>query len=76
MTRKERNYLIIIEKSKDGYGAFSPDITGCIAVGDTRREVKKLIKEAIEFHLEGLKEDGLDLPVPRSEAEYLSIAVA
>lgn len=76
MTRKERNYLIIIEKSKDGYGAFSPDIPGCIAIGDTRREVKKLIKEAIQFHLEGLKEDGLDVPVPRSEAEYLSIAVA
>jgi predicted RNase H-like HicB family nuclease len=76
MTRKERNYLIIIEKSKDGYGAFSPDIPGCIAVGDTRREVKKLIKEAIEFHLEGLKEDGLELPRARTKAEYLSIAVA
>jgi len=68
-------YLIVIERSGDGYGAFSPDIPGCIAVGVTRREVKKLMKEAIQFH-EGLKEDGLDLPPPKSHAESFSIAVA
>jgi predicted RNase H-like HicB family nuclease len=76
MKTKERQYLIVIEKSKNGFGAFSPDIPGCVAVGDTRREVKELIREAIQFHLEGLKEDGLELPRPSSKAEYLSIAVA
>ena len=71
---KKKQYLIVIEKRKNSYGAFSPDIPGCVAVADSRREVKKLMKEAIQFHLQGLKEDGLKLPTPSSSADYLEIA--
>jgi predicted RNase H-like HicB family nuclease len=69
-----RKYLVVIEKSKDGYGAFSPDLPGCVAVGDTKKEVRKLMKESIRFHLKGMKEDGLKPPCSRSEAEYLQVS--
>ncbi len=74
MKKKQHEYLIIIEKSKNGYGAFSPDIPGCVALADTRSQVKKLIKQAIQLHLQGLREDGLAIPRPNSSAEYLKIA--
>ena len=57
-------YAVIIEKGKDRYGAYVPDLPGCIAAGDTKEEVKKLIQETIEFHIEGLKEDGQPIPAP------------
>ena len=60
-------YLIIIESTDTGFSAYVPDLPGCITVGDTRDETEKSIQEAILFHLEGLKEDGLDIPVARSE---------
>lgn len=66
-----RRFLIIIEKGKDGYGAYSPDIPGCIAVGATREEAEEKMYEAIAFHLEGLKEDGISLPESESVAEYV-----
>ena len=66
-------YAIIIEKSDTGYGAFVPDLPGCIAVGETIQETEKLIKEAIEFHLEGMKEDGMEIPLPTSVAEYIEV---
>ena len=66
--------MIIIEKSKDAYGAFSPDITGCVAIGASLREVKKLIRVAIEFHIEGLRSDGLEIPSTSSKANYLKVA--
>ena len=69
-----KKYLIVIEKSEKGFGAFSPDIPGCVAVGDTRREVRKLIRQAIRFHLQGLKEDGEKIPAPTSVAEYVEIS--
>ena len=55
-------YAVIIEKGKDSYGAYVPDLPGCVAVGDTVEEVKTLIQEAIEFHLEGMIEDGDEIP--------------
>lgn len=64
-------YLIIIEKAGDNYSAYSPDIPGCIATGDTREEAESHMKEAIQLHLEGLKEDGLPVPVPSASAEYV-----
>lgn len=67
-------YLIIIEKTKTGYSAYSPDIEGCIATGGTREEVEKNMKEAIEFHLDGLREDGYDIPTSHSYSTYLEIA--
>jgi predicted RNase H-like HicB family nuclease len=66
-------YAVVIEKSNTGYGAFVPDLPGCVAVGETIQETERLIKEAIEFHLEGLKEDGVDIPLPTSVAEYVEV---
>ena len=55
-------YLIVIEKSNTGYGAYAPDLPGCVAAAATREETRKLMEEAIEFHLEGMREDGLPIP--------------
>ena len=66
------NYLIIIEKSEDGYGAYCPDVAGCVAVGDTADEARKNFLEALEFHFEGLKEDGLEIPKPSSSFAFSS----
>ncbi|MEM7595687.1 MAG: type II toxin-antitoxin system HicB family antitoxin [Cyanobacteria bacterium P01_A01_bin.83] len=57
-------YAAIIEKGENSYGAYVPDLPGCVAVGDTVEEVKNLIKEAVEFHLEGMIEDGDEIPQP------------
>lgn len=69
-----KSYLVIVEKSTTGYGAYVPDLPGCIATGPTRPEVEQLIREAISFHIEGLVLDGL--PVPESTSEALEVAVA
>ncbi|CUB04774.1 MAG: type II toxin-antitoxin system HicB family antitoxin [Tepidiphilus sp.] len=66
-------YMVIIERSPQGYGAYVPDLPGCIAVADTEEEVRRLIQEAIEFHLEGLKEEGKEIPAPRSYGEFVEI---
>ena len=68
-----RRYAIIIEKSDSGYGAFVPDLAGCVAVGKSIQETERLIKEAIEFHLEGMKEDGVEIHLPTSVAEYVEV---
>ena len=69
-------YGIIIEKGETSYGAYVPDLPGCVAAAKTRREVVRLIKEAIQFHLEGMKEEGLKIPKPASSLEYVEVAVA
>lgn len=66
-------YAVIIEKGKDSYGAYVPDLPGCIAVGETEEEVRHLISEAIEFHLEGLRESGEAIPEPHSSVDYVEI---
>jgi predicted RNase H-like HicB family nuclease len=66
-------YLVIYEKVRNNYSAYSPDIPGCIATGKTRREVEKNIKEAISFHLEGLEKDCLPLPEPTAFTEYVEV---
>ena len=66
-------YLIIVEKTKTGYSAYSPDLEGCIATGSTKSEVELLMKESIEFHLRGLREEGYIIPVPHSYSQYLEI---
>ena len=66
-------YLVIFEKARENYSAYSPDIPGCIATGRTRKEVEKNIKEAISFHLEGLEKDGLPIPKPASYTEYVEV---
>jgi predicted RNase H-like HicB family nuclease len=64
-------YAVIIEKGDTSYGASVPDLPGCIAVGETLDEVQRLIREAIAFHLEGLKLQGLPIPEPTTLAEYI-----
>ena len=64
-------YLVIIEKTQRNYSAFSPDLPGCIATGETRSEVEERIREAIRMHLDGMREDGLPIPEPSSTAEYI-----
>ena len=67
-------YLIVIEKSKTGFSSYSPDIPGCIATGRTKKEVEKNMYEAIQFHLEGLRQEGLNLPLNTTESEVLVFA--
>lgn len=67
-------YLVIIEETKTGYSAFSPDLPGCIAAGSSREEVEKNMKEAIAFHLEGMGQEGLEVPRPRSSSIYLEVS--
>jgi predicted RNase H-like HicB family nuclease len=66
-------YLIILEPTSTGYSAYSPDLDGCVAAGDDRDETIALMKEAIEFHLEGMAAEGYPIPVPRSESAYIEI---
>ncbi len=66
-------YLVVIEKAGKNYSAYIPDIPGCVATGKTPAEVKKAIHEALEFHLEGLAEDGKKAPKPTSEADYIAV---
>jgi predicted RNase H-like HicB family nuclease len=67
-------YAVIIEKGETGYGAYVPDLPGCVAAGESLEEVKKLIREAIEFHIEGLKENGESVPEPASSIEFIEVA--
>ncbi|MEQ1881430.1 MAG: type II toxin-antitoxin system HicB family antitoxin [Burkholderiales bacterium] len=67
-------YAIVIEKAEDNYSAYVPDLPGCVATGGTIEEVESQIREAIEFHLEGMREDGTPIPPPASRVEYVDIA--
>jgi predicted RNase H-like HicB family nuclease len=69
-------YTVIVEEGPTSFGAYVPDLPGCIAAAGTREEVIALMGEAIEFHLEGLKEEGLPIPVPASTAVCLEASVA
>ncbi len=69
-------YLVVVEKGKTSYGAYVPDLPGCVAVGGTRREVLKLIREAIELHIEALREQGDPIPPPTSKSELIKIRAA
>jgi len=66
-------YLIVIEETDTGFSAYVPDLPGCISVGDTRYEIENNIQEAILFHLEGMKEDGLEAPLPKTEGVSMLI---
>ncbi len=66
-------YAVVIEKAPANYAAYVPDLPGCIATGGTLEETESLIREAIEFHLEGLKADGLPIPQPSSQVEYVDV---
>ncbi len=66
-------YLVVIEQGSNSFGAYVPDLPGCVAVGETREEVTKLIHEAIEFHIEGLRADGHRVPQPSSTSELVEV---
>jgi predicted RNase H-like HicB family nuclease len=67
-------YAVIYEKTATGYSAHAPDLPGCIAAGPTLEETERLMQEAIEFHLEGMREDGDPIPEPRTIAGYVTVA--
>ena len=66
-------YAVVIEQTKSNYSAYVPDLPGCVATGYTIEEVETQIREAIAFHLEGLREDGTPLPHPASHVEYVEV---
>jgi predicted RNase H-like HicB family nuclease len=66
-------YLIVYEKSNDGWGASAPDLPGLGVAAETLEETKRLIREAIEFHLEGMRQHGEPIPVPSTQTEYITV---
>lgn len=70
---KAMQYAIVIEKSATGYGVYVPDLPGCVAVGESEQEVREIICEAIEFHLDGVRGDGIPIPEPSSRVEYINV---
>ena len=66
-------YAVIIEKGPTSYGAYVPDLPGCVAVGESVDEVTDLIREAIEFHIEGLRDAGEPVPEPTSQLTYVEV---
>ena len=67
-------YAVVIEQGGTGFGAYVPDLPGCVAVGDTEAEVRVLIREAVQFHLEGMRKDGDPVPEPSAHVEYVEVA--
>jgi predicted RNase H-like HicB family nuclease len=68
-----KKYAVVIEQGPTSYGAYVPDLPGCVAVGETVEEVTELIREAIEFHLEGLRDAGEPIPEPTSRMAYVEV---
>lgn len=69
-----KRYAIVVEKAKSNYAAYVPDLPGCVATGTTVEETERRIREAIEIHIEGLREDGLPVPKPSSRVDYVEIS--
>ncbi|MCX6376243.1 MAG: type II toxin-antitoxin system HicB family antitoxin [Armatimonadetes bacterium] len=69
-----REYLVVYERGDRNWSAYVPDLPGCVAAGDTRAQVARLIKEAIEFHIDGVREEGLPIPEPSADAERVTVA--
>ncbi len=68
-----KKYLVVIEKTGTGYSAYSPDLPGCISAGASREEIEKNMEEAIEFHLDGLRQSGYPIPEPQSYSRYVEV---
>jgi predicted RNase H-like HicB family nuclease len=66
-------YLIVIEPTETGFSAYSPDLPGCVSTGQTRDDVERNMRESIELHVDGLREEGLAVPEPRSDASFCEI---
>ena len=73
MKKTKVRYAIVIEKAESNYAAYVPDLPGCVATGQTREETEQQIREAIELHLRGMREDGLPIPEALSQVEYVEV---
>jgi len=69
-----KKFLIIVEKTSTGFSAYSPDVPGCGSTGQTKEEVERNIQEALEFHLDGLRQEGYEVPEPSSYSSYIEVA--
>jgi len=67
-------YAVVIEKAESNFSAFVPDLPGCVATGSTIEEVEEQIREAIEFHIQDMKQEGEEIPQPNSSVEYIEVA--
>jgi predicted RNase H-like HicB family nuclease len=68
-----KRYLIVIEETGTGYSAYSPDVPGCVSTGESRVQVEANMREAIQFHLDGLREDAYEVPEPHSYSTYVEV---
>ena len=66
-------YMVVVEEGPNSFGAYVPDLPGCVAVGESKQEVLQLIQEAIEFHLEGIRDQGASVPQPHSYSEFVEV---
>jgi predicted RNase H-like HicB family nuclease len=69
-------YLVVVEKGGSSYGAYVPDLPGCVAAGESRREVLKLIRDAVKLHIEALRESGQSVPEPTSKSDVVKVSAA
>ncbi|MBA2376263.1 MAG: type II toxin-antitoxin system HicB family antitoxin [Actinomycetota bacterium] len=69
-------YMVIAERGEEGFGAYVPDLPGCVAVGESKDETLSLIREAIELHIEAMREEGSKVPPPSSSGEYVEVGAA
>ncbi len=69
-------YLIVIEQTATGFSAYSPDLPGCVSTGATREETEQNMREAIEFHLDGLRLEGAPIPLPATVSSYVEVSAA
>ena len=67
-------YAVVIEKAENNYAAYVPDLPGCVTTGESIEEIERQIRKAIEFHIRGLREDGLPVPEPSSRVNYVDVA--
>jgi predicted RNase H-like HicB family nuclease len=73
MKKQRVRYAIVIERAESNYAAYVPDLPGCVATGQTREETEEQLRQAIELHLRGMREDGLPIPEPVSDVEYVEV---
>ena len=69
-----KRYLVVVEQTTSGYSAYSPDLPGCVATGGSQEEVEANIREAIEFHVDGLREEGQPVPEPHAYSSYIQLS--
>jgi predicted RNase H-like HicB family nuclease len=68
-----KKYLIVVERTDNGYSSYSPDLPGCVSTGKSREEAEKNMREAIEFHIDGLRQEGYPVPEPQTTSSYVEL---